>query len=217
MSKGNFLLSDEWKAMFVNLPDAEAGQLIKAAFCYHTGEEVSIDNPITEAIFQMIKEKIDENEKKYAETCQKRAEAARAKANKSMQMHANANKSEQMTPDNDSDSDNDTYINVSNIPPIIPPQKKQTKHKFGEYKHVLLSDDDHQKLCSEFGESLVQDAIRKVDEYCETSGKTYKNYNLVIRRWGIDRAKEDARGKANRVAQALQDSYNMMREWAEGG
>lgn len=196
MSKGSFLLSDEWKTMFVNLPDDKAGQLIKAAFHYHAGEDFEIDDPVIDAIFQMIKEKIDENEQKYKETCRKRADAAKAKGSKSMQMQANADNSMQTAPDNDSEYDyeyeNDSENNENdNNPPIIPPFKKQKKEKYGEYQHVKLTDREYENLCNDFGENVVSLAIKKVDEYCETTGKTYKNYNLPIRKWGINSAKED--------------------------
>ena len=63
---------------------------------------------------------------------------------------------------------------------------KNLRHKYGEYKHVLLSDSEYQKLVSEYGETAVHTGIKKVDEYCEQSGKTYKNYNLTIRKWGLE-------------------------------
>lgn len=202
MSKSNFLLSDEWETMFSSLPDAEAGKLIKAAFSYHSGQEVNIDDPVVNAIFQMIKAKIDENERKYAEICQKRAEAARAKAEKEeqdetnaskcIQMQANASKAQQETPDNDSDNDSDND-NDSLSSERDRTRVRAIRHKHGEYKHVLLTDDEYKKLCEDFGADIADKAIKAVDEYCETSGKTYKNYNLAIRKWGIDRARGEPR------------------------
>lgn len=59
MAKSNFLLSDEWKSMFTALPDEKAGQLIKAAFMYHAGEDVQIDDPVLDAVFCMVKAKMD--------------------------------------------------------------------------------------------------------------------------------------------------------------
>lgn len=66
---------------------------------------------------------------------------------------------------------------------------KDIKHKHGEYKHVLLTDDQYNRLLDEFG-FYTDDAIRIVDEYCQTSGKRYNDYNLVIRKWGIEEAKK---------------------------
>lgn len=67
---------------------------------------------------------------------------------------------------------------------ITPSQPKPTpaRHKYGEYKNVLLSDKELEKLKSEFP-SDWQNRIENVSEYCATSGKTYKNYLAVIRKW----------------------------------
>lgn len=206
MAKNNFLLSDEWKSMFTALPDEKAGQLIKAAFMYHAGEDVEIDDPVLEAVFCMVKAKIDENDSKYEEICQKRAESARA--SKCKQMQANASKCEQTAPDNDNDSDSEYVLNTKDTHI----KKKHIKHKYGEYKHVLLSDEEYGRLCEEYGEPIVLKAIKVVDEYCQTSGKTYKDYNLVLRKWGVDRAKNgDSRGSP--YLDAIMNRVNVVDSW----
>ena len=59
--------------------------------------------------------------------------------------------------------------------------QKTKKLKFGEFQHVLLTDEEHKKLVEDYGEKTAALYIKKVDEYCEQSGKKYKNYNLAIR------------------------------------
>ena len=63
-----------------------------------------------------------------------------------------------------------------------PKKKNTTRHKYGEYKNVLLSDDQLEKLKSEFPDDWEQ-RIDRVSEYCESTGKTYKNYLATIRNW----------------------------------
>ena len=70
------------------------------------------------------------------------------------------------------------------------PVPKNPKKKFGEYKHVKLTENEFNRLCDDFGESLTQKAIDAVDKYVQETGKTYKDYNLTIRRWGIDAARK---------------------------
>ena len=77
----------------------------------------------------------------------------------------------------------------SDEPPTIP--QKPTKKKYGEYQHVKLTDDEYDRLCADFGETMTQKAINAVDKYCQETGKTYKDYNLTIRRWGMDAAKKE--------------------------
>ncbi|MBR1527764.1 MAG: helix-turn-helix domain-containing protein [Oscillospiraceae bacterium] len=64
-----------------------------------------------------------------------------------------------------------------------PKKQKEIKHKFGEYHHVRLTDNQFQKLIEEYGENAINLYIKKVDEYCQQHGKSYKDYNLTIRNW----------------------------------
>lgn len=63
---------------------------------------------------------------------------------------------------------------------------KEIRHKYGEYNHVLLTDDQYKRLCDDYGEEATKQAIKKVDEYCQQYGKSYKDYNLTLRKWGYD-------------------------------
>lgn len=63
--------------------------------------------------------------------------------------------------------------------------KKQSKHKYGEYQHVLLTDKEHTHLLDLYGDSL-DEHIKILDEYIETSGKKYKNHSLVLQKWVHD-------------------------------
>lgn len=62
---------------------------------------------------------------------------------------------------------------------------KPSKHKYGEYSHVLLTDKEHTHLIELYGDSL-NEHIKILDEYIETSGKKYKNHSLVIQKWVHD-------------------------------
>ena len=61
-------------------------------------------------------------------------------------------------------------------------KKKPTKHKYGEYNNVLLSDNEMDKLKAEFPNDWEQ-RIERVSGYCASTGKTYKNYLATIRNW----------------------------------
>lgn len=68
-------------------------------------------------------------------------------------------------------------------------KKKESKHTHGLYKHVRLTDNEYEKLKHDF--PFYQELITKLDEYIETSGKTYKNHNLVLRGWVLKWYKEN--------------------------
>jgi hypothetical protein len=59
--------------------------------------------------------------------------------------------------------------------------KKVEKHRYGNFRHVLLSDDEYQRLHADFPD--LQDRIQRLDDYLENTGKVYKNHALTIRNW----------------------------------
>ena len=83
---------------------------------------------------------------------------------------------------------NSNYNNIEIEEPVKP--IKETKHKHGEYKHVLLTDKELEKLVADYGDAETQDAIKYLDEYIEMKGVSYKNHNLVLRKWVFDAVKE---------------------------
>ena len=76
-----------------------------------------------------------------------------------------------------------------------PAAPSKVKHKHGEYGHVLLTDQELEKLTSEYGTSLTTDAVRYLDEYVEMKGYKHKSSYLAIRKWVIDAAKRERREK----------------------
>lgn len=73
--------------------------------------------------------------------------------------------------------DNYSYDKPTNKPNI-----KDTRHKYGEYKNVLLTDEQLEQLKAEFPQDW-QKRIEKVSAYSASTGKTYKNYLATIRNW----------------------------------
>ena len=68
--------------------------------------------------------------------------------------------------------------------------EKEQKHKYGEYNHVLLTDEERERLVKDFGEDVVHDAIKYLDEYIEEKHYKSHSHNLAIRRWVIDAVKK---------------------------
>lgn len=61
-------------------------------------------------------------------------------------------------------------------------KKKDIRHKYGEYKNVLLSDSDLEKLKEEFP-SDWEERIERLSSYIASTGKSYKNHLATIRNW----------------------------------
>lgn len=68
---------------------------------------------------------------------------------------------------------------------------KEIKHIYGEYKKVRLTDKEFERLCNDYGQEITLKAIKKLDEYKEMKGTTYKSDNLAIKNWVIDSLKNN--------------------------
>jgi predicted phage replisome organizer len=104
--------------------------------------------------------------------------------------------------DKELDKELDSIIN-NTIPdsdesvPASPKKSKPVKHKFGEFKHVMLTEKEHDNLANSFGFELRDKAIKFLDEYIEEKGYKSKSHNLAIRRWVIDAVKDQQKKKGN--------------------
>ena len=65
-------------------------------------------------------------------------------------------------------------------------EKAPTRHKYGQYDNVLLSDEEMDKLKAEFPD--WEERIERLSEYIASTGKTYKSHLATIRAW----ARKDA-------------------------
>lgn len=76
-----------------------------------------------------------------------------------------------------------------------------TRHKYGEYKNVLLSDQDLDKLKTEFATDW-QERIERLSAYMASTGKSYKNHLATIRNWARkdkDRSVQPSAGKSKKT------------------
>ncbi|WP_423373713.1 phage replisome organizer N-terminal domain-containing protein [Melissococcus plutonius] len=79
--------------------------------------------------------------------------------------------------------DIDKDIEIKKATASQPKKKIKFKQKkYGEYKNVLLSDEELKKLKTEFPTDW-ENRIERVSEYCASQGKSYKNYLATIRNW----------------------------------
>jgi hypothetical protein len=99
-----------------------------------------------------------------------------------------------------------------------PPKPK--KHKHGEYKNVLLTDEELQKIQDEYPD--WKERIERLSSYVASTGKTYKSHYATIRNW----ARKDQEKVVQPIRQPiyqkqtkadeLNDFYAMAKEWSEG-
>ena len=161
--KTAMLLPYEFGDVFAALTDAQAGEMIKAIFAYEiNGEKPAFDGVLLFAWASHIQPKLDHIAESYAAKCEKNRENIAKRWQK----------------------DTNVYDRIPSNTTV-----KETRHRYGTYKNVLLSDAEYAKLINEFPSDYAE-RIERVSEYCKSSGKTYKDYLATIRAWARrDKAK----------------------------
>jgi DNA replication protein DnaD len=69
---------------------------------------------------------------------------------------------------------------------------KNDKNNYGEFKNVLLSEDEYRSLCSTLSEPIVQTLIAELDEYIESKGVKYASHRATIQSWARRRINDHA-------------------------
>ena len=90
---------------------------------------------------------------------------------------------------------------------------KPVRHKYGEYKNVLLSDEDMDKLKKEFPVDYME-RIERLSGYIASTGKSYKNHLATIRNWA---RKENGKGVAQNEVNARTDADDKFKDWQPQG
>lgn len=159
------------------LNDAERGRLFTACIEYSISGVTSELRGNERFLFPSIKEQIDRDTEKYAKFCDKQRENIAKRWNTNV-YHRIPNDTKH-TKDKEKEKDKDKEnINI-----------KAQKHRYGEYKHILLTDDEYEKLKSRFPDYEKQ--IQNLDTGIELKGYKYNSHYLAILKWASNGTKSD--------------------------
>lgn len=121
--------------------------------------------------------------------------------------------------DNENDNDNDVSYHDScndTLDVSFKKPSKPTKHKYGEYNNVLLTDDELEKLKAEYPD--YAERIERLSSYVASMGKSYKSHYATIRNWARKDQTQEVKPVYRKQTKAdeLNEAYKMMADWAEG-
>ncbi len=98
-------------------------------------------------------------------------------------------------------------IDKDNIPASeeksSPESVKASKHKHGEYKNVLLKDEELQRLKEEY--QNWEELIKYLDEYIDMHGYKARSHYLCIRKWVVNAVKKQEVKKSNKDLSIVED------------
>ena len=104
---------------------------------------------------------------------------------------------EDIEKDKEEDKDNNIIVASDEAPPVPVKNTKPVKHKYGEYQNVLLTDDELQKLKTEYSD--YEQRIENLSSYVESTGKKYKSHYATIRNWARKDAEKPGTGRRELV------------------
>ena len=188
------VLFPELVAITRKFTDEQFGILIRAAFAYRfSGELYEGDDMAIEVAFQTVANQID----RYLDICETLSNNAKngnepqnqAEEEQMEQENTEDSKMQQNTPPILSVPIQSVPIQSNPIPsregtaarPPRSPKKGAEKHEYGEYKNVLLSDEETEKLRQLLPN--MDDMVERLSEYIESSGKKYKSHYATLRAW----------------------------------
>lgn len=142
--------------------DKDFRQIIEAVIKYDKNGTLPDFEGEKKIAFKFIKMSIDRNNEQYNNICEKNRQNAQKR-----------------------------WSNATEVAEVEEKKSvKQVKHKYGEYQHILLTDDELDRLKKDFGETDTQKAIKLLDEAIEMKGYKYKSHNLAIRKWVMQEVKK---------------------------
>lgn len=110
----------------------------------------------------------------------KRLKRAEAKALTEMSVSVHGQSTD--SPDIDIDKDKEKDLDLENNNISTPTATKQTKHKYGTHKNVLLTDEEYLKLQERFPTDY-DEKINTLSEGLALKGYKYKSHYLAVIKW----------------------------------
>lgn len=160
----------------------EIGRIVKAMLTYASAGELPQFEGNERFIWPTLKAQIDRDEAVYQDRCEKNrvngAKGGRPPKNRTVipeteRFLEKPKKAKEKEKEKEREKEKEKDSITAGKPP--------TRHKYGRYENVLLSDDDLEKLKAEFPE--WEDRVDRLSEYMESTGKKYKNHLATIRSW----------------------------------
>lgn len=170
MASKSFVMYDEWTPLFLSLPAEKAGELIQAVFRYRDSGDTEPQDRTVNAMFQMIKARMDDDAARYETRCAKnKAIAIERERNRT-----NVHEREPNVTDSDSDSDSNKDI-----------KEKEIKERERRVIFVRPTVEDVRAYCLERKNNV--DAQTFVDFYSAKGWKVgsapMKDWKACVRTW----------------------------------
>lgn len=209
--KKSFVMYESWGAAIEKMNNEQAGELIKAIYAFQKNPDVVPEDPAIAFVFEIIKQKLEEDNKRYEEVCAARSEGGkkggRPKANasdKKQMVSEESNKSKCFSEkakkaDNDNEYDNDL--------------KENTLEGVKEKRFAPPTLENVSEYCREMGYTNV-DAVCFIDFYTSNGWMVGKNrmkdWKAAVRNW--DRREKNPQRQDGAAEVAKKNRFHNLEE-----
>ena len=209
--KKSFVMYESWGAAIEKMNNEQAGELIKAIYAFQKNPDVVPEDPAIAFVFEIIKQKLEEDNKRYEEVCAARSEGGkkggRPKANASdkKQMVSEESKKSKCfsekakKADNDNEYDNDL--------------KENTLEGVKEKRFAPPTLENVSEYCREMGYTNV-DAVCFIDFYTSNGWMVGKNrmkdWKAAVRNW--DRREKNPQRQEGAAEGAKKNRFHNLEE-----
>lgn len=177
MGKAVLIQPSFYEAMKV-LPDKER-LLLYDGICEYSLNGILPDDlpPTANSLFILMKPNIDASNKRYRASVENGKKGGARKGNQNARKRPKNNQTKQ--PKNNQDLYYDYDLDLEKESKA---DKPPNRHKYGQYKNVLFTDEEYAKLQAEYPTDYSE-RIERLSEYIASTGKSYKNHLATIRSW----------------------------------
>lgn len=215
-STDSFVFYRSFRDAIKELPDEDRLAVYDAICNYALDHVDGCERPVARSMMVLIKPQLDANFRKRQNGSQggrpKTAQSSEELEDKADNQGKNHNLDETKTKPkhNLDETKGEPNVNVNvnananvNANVNVNANGRVKKHKHGQYMNVLLSDEEMEKLKTEFPNDY-KERIERVSEYCASKGRAYKNYLATIRAW----SKKDVAQKRGDIIPTYDESVN---------
>ena len=197
--KDSYVMYKNWSKGIYKLTDEQAGQLLKTICSFQDGEDVEPDDIAVSALFELFKQKMNEDADSYQAKVERLAENLKGKSDSQKGKKKSQKGKNNSQKENETDQKNavaSVSVSVSDTDTVSDTEKiKDIKESYGELGNVKLTVQEREKLIAEYGLETTEKAIELLDGYIEDKGYKSKSNYQAIRRWVITAVRDRAAPK----------------------
>lgn len=212
MARKSFSIHEDFYAELRNLTNEQRGSLMIELINWAENKELTCSDPMCAMLFRLMIAQIERISQANSANGSKGGRPPKTEETEKSQKTGESEKKRIKPTNTITNTVSDTISTTNNITTDRDEiQIKSKQIKQGKYGNIALSEDEHSKLLSEFGESTVSNYITIVDEWANTlpQGNKIKSSDKVLRKaiaeqWGCNNAK-----KTNATVSRTDDDYAM--------